>query len=191
MTDQRRSHHATAHGRFSDWNLLRESGVIGTNLVERTAMRRYVVAAAVVALVLPAVAAAKGPVSVTISGPGLDRSLAIAGDGEGPGTALGTLAAASGYFPQMFGQSPDPTLASRPKATLGPRYRAVYLVPGPNDVQSRVVQLIYPYAKPVALTFMKPGQRFWDGRRAHGGWYRASARLKAVLVRAGLPATRP
>jgi hypothetical protein len=191
MTDQRRSHHATAHGRFSGWNLLRERGVIGTNLVERTAMRRYVVAAAVVALVLPAVAAAKGPVSVTISGPGLDRSLAIAGDGEGPGTALGTLAAASGYFPQMFGQSPDPTLASRPKATLGPRYRAVYLVPGPNDVQSRVVQLIYPYAKPVALTFMKPGQRFWEGRRAHGGWYRASARLKAVLVRAGLPATRP
>jgi hypothetical protein len=191
MTDQRRSRYATAHGRFSGWNLLRERGVIGTNLVERTAMRRYVVAAAVVALVLPAVAAAKGPVSVTISGPRLDRSLAIVGDGEGPGTALGTLAAASGYFPQMFGQSPDPTLASRPKATLGPRYRAVYLVPGPNDVQSRVVQLIYPYAKPVALTFMKPGQRFWDGRRAHGGWYRASARLKAVLVRAGLPATRP
>jgi hypothetical protein len=177
--------------RFNGWNLLRESGVIRTNLVERTAMRRYVVAAAVVALVLPALAAAKGPVSATISGPGLDRSLAIAGDGEGPGTALGTLAAASGYFPQMFGQSPDPTHASRPKATLGPRYRAVYLVPGPNDVQSRVVQLIYPYAKPVALTFMKPGQRFWDGRRAHGGWYRASARLKAVLVRAGLPATRP
>jgi hypothetical protein len=177
--------------RFNGWNLLRESGVIRTNLVERTAMRRYVVAAAVVALVLPALAAAKGPVSATISGPGLDRSLAIAGDGEGPGTALGTLAAASGYFPQMFGQSPDPTRASRPKTTLGPRYRAVYLVPGPNDVQSRVVQLIYPYAKPVALTFMKPGQRFWDGRRAHGGWYRASARLKAVLVRAGLPATRP
>jgi hypothetical protein len=190
MTDQRRSHHATAL-RLVQRNLWRESGVIRTNLVERTAMRRYVVAAAVVALVLPAVAAAKGPVSVTISGPRLDRSLAIVGDGEGPGTALGTLAAASGYFPQMFGQSPDPTLASRPKATLGPRYRAVYLVPGPNDVRSRVVQLIYPYAKPVALTFMKPGQRFWDGRRAHGGWYRASARLKAVLVRAGLPVTQP
>ena len=154
-------------------------------------MRRYLVAAAVIALTLPAVAAAKGPVSATISGPGLERSLAIAGDGEGPGTALGTLAGASGFFPQMFGQSPDPTLTSRPKATLGPRYRAVYVVPGPNEVQSRVVQYLYPYAKPVALTFMKPGQRFWNGRKAHGGWYRASARLKAVLVRAGLPATAP
>ena len=154
-------------------------------------MRRYVFAAAVIALVFPAVAAAKGPVSATITGPGLGRSLAIQGDGEGPGTALGTLAAASGFFPQMYGQSPDPTLASRPRATLGPRYKAVYVVPGPNEVQSRVVQFIYPYAKPVALTFIKPGQRFWNGRKAHGGWYRASARLKAVLVRAGLPATAP
>jgi hypothetical protein len=154
-------------------------------------MRRYLVAAAVIALVLPAVAAAKGPVSATISGPGLERSLAIAGDGEGPGTALGTLAAASGFFPQMFGQSPDPTFASRPKAILGPRYTAVYVVPGPNDIRSRVVQSIYPYAKPVAMTYMKPGQTFWNGRKAHGGWYRASARLKAVLVRAGLPTTAP
>jgi hypothetical protein len=154
-------------------------------------MRRYLVAAAVVALALPASATAKGPVSASISGPGLNRTLAIEGNGEGPGTALGTLASASGFFPQMFGQSPDPTLASRPRATLGPRYTAVYVVPGPNDVQSRVVQYIYPYAKPFALTFMKPGQRFWNGRKAHGGWYRASVRLKAVLVRAGLPASAP
>ena len=154
-------------------------------------MRRYVLAGALVALLVPTLAAAKGPVSASISCPGLVRALAVTGNGEGPGTALGTLAAASGFFPQMFGQSPDPTLASRPSARLGPRYTAVYVVPGPNDVQSRVVQYIYPYAKPVALTFMKPGQRFWDGRKAHGGWYRASARLKAVLVRAGLPASAP
>jgi hypothetical protein len=154
-------------------------------------MRRYVFTAAVVALVLPAAAAAKGPTSATISGPGLAHPLAIRGDGEGPGTALGTLASTSGYFAQMFGQSPDPTLASRPRATLGPRYKAVYVVPGPNDVKSRVVQYIYPYAKPGALTFMKRGQRFWNGRKAHGGWYRASVRLKAMLVRAGLPTTAP
>jgi hypothetical protein len=154
-------------------------------------MRRYLFAAAVVALLLPPAAAAKGPVSATISGPGLERSLTIQGDGEGPGTALGTLAAASGFFPQMFGQSPDPTLASRPRAILGSRYKAVYVVPGPNDIRSRVVQYIYPYAQPVALTFMKPGQTFWNGRKAQGGWYRASVRLKAVLVRAGLPATAP
>jgi hypothetical protein len=151
-------------------------------------MRRYVIAAALVALVLPAAAVAKGPVSASISGPALERSLTIRGDGEGPGTALGTLADASGFFAQMFGQSPDPTLAARPGGTLGPRYRVVYVVPGPNDIQSRVVQYVYPYAKPVALTYMKPGQRFWDSESAHGGWYRASTGLKKMLVRAGLPA---
>jgi len=151
-------------------------------------MRRYFIAAALVALALPAVAAAKGPVSASISGPALERSLTIRGDGEGPGTALGTLADASGFFAQMFGQTPDPPVATRPGGTLGPRYRVVYVVPGPNDIQSRVVQYLYPYAKPVALTYMKPGQAFWDGETAHGGWYRASTGLKKMLVRAGLPA---
>ncbi|MGH3076586.1 MAG: hypothetical protein ACRDPZ_00210 [Gaiellaceae bacterium] len=154
-------------------------------------MRRYLIAAALVALALPAVVAAKGPVSASISGPGLDLPLAIGGNGEEPGTALGTLAMRSGFFPQLFGQSPDPTLAARPKETLGPRYAVVYLVPGPNGVRSRVVQSIYPYAKPGTLTYMKPGQRFWGGKTAHGGWYRASPALKRMLVRAGLPTSAP
>ena len=154
-------------------------------------MRRYFIAATLVALALPAVAAAKGPVSASISGPGLDRGLAINGDGEMPGTALGTLATASGFFPQMFGQTPDPTLASRPSGTFGSRYKVVYVVPGPNNIQSRVVQYIYPYAKLFPLTYMKPGQRFWDGERTNGGWYRASPALKKMLVRAGLSAKAP
>jgi hypothetical protein len=152
-------------------------------------MRKYLVAAALVALALPALAAAKGPASASISGPGLERALTITGDGETPGTALGTLANASGFFPQMFGQSPDPTLTSRPSGSLGPRYKVVYLVPGPNATPSRVVQYIYPYAKPVAVTYMKPGQPFWEVETAHGGWYRARAGLKRMLIRAGLPAT--
>ena len=154
-------------------------------------MRRYLVPTVLVALVLPALAAAKGPASASISGPGLDHALAIRGDGEGAGTPLGTLATASGFFPQMFGQMPDPTLTTRPGATRGLRYRAVYVVPGPDGIRSRVVQAIYPYAKPTALTYMKPGQAFWDGETTHGGWFRATAALKRVLVRAGLPARPP
>lgn len=155
-------------------------------------MRIYVIAAAgLVALALPVMAIAKGPSSASISGPGLDTPLLVTGDGEGQGTALGTLASAGGFFAQMYGQSPDPTLASRPGGTLGPRYTAVYVVPGPNSIESRVVQYIYPYAKPGALTYMKPGQRFWEGRKAHGGWYRASAGLKKMLVRAGLATRAP
>ena len=151
-------------------------------------MRIYLVAAVLVALALPVVAAAKGPVGASISGPGLERALSVRGDGEGPGTALGTLAMASGFFPQMFGQTPDPTLRSRPATSLGPRYRVVYAVPGPNGAESRVVQLVYPYAKPGALSYMRPGQAFWDGETTHGGWFRAAASLKRMLVRAGLPA---
>jgi len=154
-------------------------------------MRIYLAAAVLVALVLPVIATAKGPVGASISGPGLERALAVTGDGEGPGTALGTLATASGFFPQMFGQSPDPTSRSRPGRSLGPRYRIVYRVPGPNVVDSHVVQFAYPYATPGPLSYMRPGQVFWDGERTHGGWFRASAALKKTLVRAGLPPKPP
>jgi hypothetical protein len=152
-------------------------------------MRRYLVAAAVVALVLPTLAAAKGPSSASITGPGLDRTLTITGDGEGVGTQLGALTMRSGFFAQMFGQTPDPTLRIRPRGTLGPRYTVVYGVPGPNNVQSRVVQRVYPFARPVALTYMKPGQPFFESERTHGGWFRASLALKRILIRAGVPAT--
>lgn len=155
-------------------------------------MSRYFIPAAfMVALVLPVAASAKGPTSASISGPGLDHPIVIAGDGEGPGSALGTLAAASGYFAQTFGQSPDRTLTASPGSTLGPRYKVVYVVPGPNRIRSRLVQYIYPYSRPAALTYMKPGQKYWGGRKTHGGWYRASAALKRLLVRAGLPASAP
>jgi hypothetical protein len=155
-------------------------------------MRRYLIAAALLALALPALATAKGPVAASISGPGIEGgTLDIRGDGEGLGTALGTLANSGGFFAQMFGQTPDPTLATRPAGKLGVRYTVVYVVPGPNGSRSRVVQFLYPYAKPAPLTYMKPGQRFWGTERAHGGWFRASSALKKMLVRAGLPATAP
>lgn len=156
-------------------------------------MRKLLVTAAtlVAALTLPGLAAAKGPASAAISGPGLNGSLAIGGEGEGPGTPLGTLVDAGGFFPQMYGQSPDPTLGSRPKGTLGPSYAVIYVVPGPNGIKSRVVQQVYPYAGVTPLTYMRPGQSFWGSRKTLGGWFRASPELKNLLVRAGLPATAP
>jgi len=154
-------------------------------------MRRCLVVAAVAAaaLVLSAAAAAKGPTGALLSGPGLEGAVQITGQGEGgAGTPLGTLVDSGGFFAQVFGQAPDPTMRTRPSGTLGPRYKVVYLVPGPNSVRSRLVQLVYPYAKPGPLTYMKPGQQFWNGRKAHGGWYAASAALRRMLIRAGLPA---
>jgi hypothetical protein len=155
-------------------------------------MRRLLVAAAVLAaaLALPTLAAAKGPASASITGPGLDGSLRLSGGGEmGSGTTLGTLVDTGGFFPLLYGQSPDPTHRSRPAGALGPRFRIVYVVPGPNSIRSRVVQLAYPYASRGPVTYMKPGQSYWDGRKAHGGWFLASAELRKMLVRAGLPRT--
>jgi hypothetical protein len=153
-------------------------------------MRRFVVAAALLALALPALAHAKGPTSASVSGPTLARSLAVSGDGETVGNALGTIANLSGFFPQMFGQTPDPTSSTRPAGVLGPRYKVVYGVPGPNGTLSRVVQWVYPYAKRGPLSYMRPGQAFWGTERAHGGWFRATG-LKRVLVGMGLPAVAP
>ena len=153
-------------------------------------MCRYLVgvAALAAALLVPGTAAAKGPSTASITGPGLERQLAVAGQGElGPGTPLGTLVDSGGFMAQMYGQTPTPTLDVRPKGALGPRYTVVYVVPGPNSVASRVVQFLYPYAKPVPLTYMKAGQTYWGTRKTHGGWYRASTALTRALVAAGLP----
>jgi hypothetical protein len=91
----------------------------------------------------------------------------------------------------MYGQSPDPTLRSEPNGTLGPRYSVVYVVPGPNGIRSRVVQHVYPYAKPSPLSHMSSGQSYWGSRKTLGGWFRGPVALKKVLVRAGLPTTAP
>ena len=153
-------------------------------------MRRYLVAPLVVALALPALAMAKGPASASITGKGLEHTLTIGGDGEAVGTQLGALSMRSGFFAQMFGQTPDPTLRTRPSGTLGPRYTVIYVVPGPNNIRSRIVQRVYPFAKPVALTYMKPGQPFWEAESTYGGWFKASPALTRILIRAGVPAAQ-
>jgi hypothetical protein len=139
-------------------------------------------------LAWPALAAAKGPTAATMSGPGINGSRHFGGDSEGgTGTPLGALTIGGGFFPQAFGQQPDPTLAARPEGDLGPRYEITYKLPGQGE-SATLRQDYYPYAKPVPLTHMKPGQTFWDGQRAHGGWFRADSSLRRQL---GLPAQPP
>jgi hypothetical protein len=151
--------------------------------------RVILLATAAAALALPSIAGAKGPSAATISGPSLTAPLVIQGNGEGDSsTDLGLLVAEAGFFPQAFGQSPDPLLRSRPRGELGPRYTVTYTVPGPST--GTLVQNLYPYAADGPASYMRPGQRFWD-QATHGGWYRGTAELRKMLVRAGLPATAP
>src|SRR5262249_3823994 len=122
------------------------------------------------------------------SGPVIGGTRSFGGNSEGgTGTPLGALTMNGGFFPQAFGQQPDPTLATRPQGTLGPRYRITYKVPGPSG-SSTLRHDFYPYARPAPLTFMKPGQAFWGTQRTHGGWFIADRSLKRKL---GLPAQPP
>jgi hypothetical protein len=139
-------------------------------------------------LALPALAAAKGPTAATMSGPGISGTRHLGGNSEGgTGTPLGALTMGGGFFPQAFGQVPDPTLTTRPQGSLGPRYGIKYQLPGPSE-DATLRQDFYPYARPAPLTYMKPGQTFWDGQRTHGGWFTADRSLPRTL---GLPAQPP
>jgi hypothetical protein len=145
----------------------------------------------VTAALLPATALGKEIKSITITGPGLDDKITLKGGGElEAGTPAADLAMLSGFFPELFDTSPDPTLVQRPSGPLGPKYQATYEFPNPEtgDV-ARIVQDVYPYARPYPATYIPAGRELWTGERAHGGWYVASADLKTVLVKAGLPRT--
>ena len=98
----------------------------------------------------------------------------------------------AGFFAAVFAQTPDPMLDERPAGSLGPRYTVTYVMPGPDNQRSELVQDVYPYAEPDPVTYTEPDQRYWTTERTRGGWYVASFEpLKEQLVAAGLPATPP
>ena len=151
--------------------------------------RLIVVPIAALALLAPGNAAAKGPSEAKITGPGLTSALTIKGVGEGDtSTDLGLLVADAGFFPQVFGQSPSPLLRAQP-ANLGPRYGVTYTVPG--GTISTLEQDLYPFAAGAPVSYMRPGQKFWDTQSTVGGWYRGTGQLKAMLIKSGLPSSAP
>ena len=143
------------------------------------------------AALLPGAALGKEIKSVTISGPGLEHQITLKGGGEIESTPAGELAMQSGFFPELFDTSPDPTLAQHPKGTLGPKYTVDFVMPGPYGTNSTIRQDVYPYATPYPLSYTKPGQVFWDTHRTHGGWFGAPQELRSDLVRLGLPKQPP
>jgi hypothetical protein len=154
----------------------------------------FIICVAVVSVVVAAPSAfAKGAKEATINGPGLKKGgLVLRSDNGGDptsGSRLGRLADAAGFFPAVFDQAPDPMLRVRPKGTLGPKYTVAYVMPGPNGTTSTIRQDLYPYAKPYALSYTKPGQPFFDrGQGTHGGWFMTTSAVRSVL---GLPAQPP
>ena len=144
-------------------------------------------------LVAASAAFAKGASQATINGPGLHKGGLVLKSGNGgdptAGSRLEQLATSAGFFPAVFNQAPDPMLRDRPKGSLGPKYTVAYVMPGPNSTSSTIRQDLYPYAKPYALSYTKPGQRFWDrGQTTHGGWFLTTSAVRTTL---GLPAQPP
>ena len=159
-------------------------------------MRRLLVlatAGTLAALAATAPASAKGPSTASLTGPGIDHALPVKGEGEmGPGTPLGSLVQLGGFFPQVFGQSPDPTTRTRPPATSA-RVTASLSRAG-TDGNSTIVQDVYPYAKPAgdvharrpALLGRHPHPRrlVRRGSRAEGGPRRGGTARVAAGVSA-------
>ena len=157
-------------------------------------MKRFALAAAaftLAALLVPTASPAKGASEATITGPGLEDGITLAGEGAPDGGTLMRLAESAGFFPSVFVTTPNPMLTKRPKGTLGPKYRITYTMPGPNNDVSKIRQDLYPYASPAPVSYVKPGQTFFDGQKTVGGWFVANLRLKQQLVAVGLPKSPP
>jgi hypothetical protein len=160
-------------------------------------MKRFVLLSSTlaVALALAGPAVAKGPDQATITGPGLDSGKIVFRSGGGDpedGSPFMSFVEAVGFFPAMFGQSPDPMVDKRPSGSLGPRYKVVYRVPGPDNDSATIRQDVYPYASRGVVSYMKPGQAFFGGReQTRGGWFLAGHPTKSTLVAAGFPSSAP
>jgi hypothetical protein len=150
------------------------------------ALLSWVLVTALVVL-FPGLALAKGASEATITGPGLDGPISLAGEGRPGGEQLMQIAESAGFFQAVFGQAPDPMLSEEPEGTLGPRYTITYVMPGPNNELDRLRQDVYPYATPNPLTYTAPDQPFWTTERTRGGWYVASSSFRDQLVAVGLP----
>jgi hypothetical protein len=149
------------------------------------------------ALVLAPLAQAKGPSKAEVNGPGLKKGVIIGANGfngngvDGPwGTPLGDLVQSSGYFPAVFGETPDPMRSAKPEGDLGPKYTITYTVPTGQGKPTTLHQDVYPYAKPSPVAHMASGQPIF-GQTTHGGWYVSDTSLHSTLVRAGLPRNAP
>ena len=150
------------------------------------------VAALTALLLFPAAAAAKGPSAATISGPGLSHAITIEGFGEGDSTSpLGILVDRDRLLPAGLRADSllnDSIASDRPTR---PALRREVHGPRGSDGDSTLRQVLYPYAVNGPASYMAPAQKLWGTQSVPGGWYRGTATLKSMLVKAGLPATAP
>jgi hypothetical protein len=160
-------------------------------------MRRVIIMAGIIALIAmlsPTSALAKGPSSASIDGPGTGGGIDVGGDagsGEpGSGGTLGQLAEHAGLFAVGLGMGTGQLSDQRPDGELGPELTVEFTVPGPDNARDVVVQRLYPWADAGAVTYTEDGQPIM-GMETAGGWYVGGEPLTAVLTDVGVPAQAP
>ena len=124
------------------------------------------------------------PGHLIITGPGLDGPLAIGG--RDFWTVLYLTGA--GYRPWGYAEPSPP-----PASSLGPRYRATYVMDPNHGPALTMTQDLYPYARGLVWAFTPGGQGFRSdmGRFiTPGGWWHSAA-LLGLLTAHGLPASSP
>jgi hypothetical protein len=134
-------------------------------------------------LTAPGVAMAKGPLSGSVSGPGLAAPIELGGAGEwDEDSPLALLTADTGIYDHS-------THPPRPAGELGPRYdvRLVFPRHSTGKPDYVVKQHLYPYAENGPTVYTLRGQPIFDDTfRTSGGWYRVP---RTLIRRLHLPAT--
>ena len=153
---------------------------------------RIATAAAIATATLVAVAAdpaaAKGPRSATIEGPGLDAPI------EESAAGMSNLPTLTGLFGTLWADPTIPLLDEAPADDLGPAWVITWdmgtyadVAGVGSDSPDLVRQTVYPYADDGPIVHTEAGQPFY-GEETVGGWYEAPSGLVNVLGRLGVPA---
>jgi hypothetical protein len=156
-----------------------------------------VLALAVLLLVVPTAAQAKGATAATIDGGGPGGlpggPITLRGDGEpGSSTDLGMLAQGTGLYASVFDGDAGGVVKAAPTDRLGPRYTITWTFPDPAGGKDRKVrQRVWPYAAGGPVSFTPAGQAVLDTTTTIGGWYQGFDGLRAQLIELGLPNRKP
>lgn len=150
-------------------------------------MRRRImsIAGLVVAFLLIAPAAyAKGPAGATIEGDSMKGAVVVLERGElGQGTAMSRLVEAVGFFELTFGKSPS-VHSDQPTKALGKERLVITWDMTGGD---SIVQEIYTHAAGGPVTYVAPGQEFWEDPWATvGGWLTITGDLATPLIELGV-----
>lgn len=163
----------------------KRSRIIETaTLFEKALMTAAIIAIAMVGLIEPA--AAKGPVSITITGPGIDGPIELIDTVDAD--QLSRLMEQSGVW-YASGDLPVP-LGERPAGELGPSYSLTWVNLGPPDTpeeERTIRQLIYPQAENGPIIHTQEVPEGWGQEVL--GWFAAPPTFTETLTSLGIPPT--